>query len=246
MEEDKASNAMITDTLIMEHWQKAYDYSVKLFDQLAKDTKRKAFPEDYDVWALSALKIGDIEKGAHVYRTYIEFEPSKAPEIYGMLAKHYYDAKNYPQAIAYYTRRMETNPLTNAEEYYFGLAQYYNKQYVEADSSFAKVLRATPNYATGHLMRARIAQRIDSTNTLFLPKPHWEKYIEFASVDPVRNKNGLVEAYTYLAVYYVQNDDLKTGEEYFEKLLAIDPQDEFARQSLDSLEELKKSKGQKK
>ena len=223
LEAEKGTNAMVTDSIIRMHHQKSYDHSEALFDAIAKDDKKKAFSEDYDFWALSALKLGKVDQAAHIYRKYIEFEPSKAGDIYATLAKTYFDSSNYEQSIAYYKRTMEVQPLTNAEEYFLGLAYYRNKQFVEADSSFARVLQATPNYANGWLMRANVANKIDSTGTLFLAKPHYEKYIEYASVDPEKYKKSLVDAYLYLAYYYVQNDDNATAKEYYEKVLELDP-----------------------
>lgn len=237
IEEDKVSSKETTDSLARIYYQQAYDHSIKLFDAIGKDDKRKAFSEDYDMWALAALKLGKLDEAAHVYRKYLEFDPTKAPDIYGMLAKTYFDSTNYTQAVAYYKRKLETKPLTNAEEYYHGLSNYYLKQYVEADSSFAKVARATPNFISAHLMRARVATSIDTLqgSTLFLAKPHYEVYIEYAKVDPVKNKKNLLEAYSYMAYYFVQQGDNTKAKDYYNLMLALDPENQTALESLEIL-----------
>ncbi len=236
MEADQVTDTMITDIMIKENYQKAYDHSVKLFDAFTKDNKRKVFSEDYDYWALSALKIGKVDEAAHVYRKYIEFEPTKAADIYATLAKNYFDSANYVQAIAYYQRKAKEKALSNTEEYYLGLSYYYSKQNEQADSSFTRVLTVTPNYAQGWLMRARIANRIDSTNTQFLAKPFYEKFIEFAVADPVKNKKNLIESYNYMAFYAVQHDQNDVAKEYYDKILVLDPDNSTA---LDNLKVLK-------
>ncbi len=220
-------------------YKESYSHSDQLFDALGKKEDRKAFPSDYEYWAKAAFQLGNLEEAAHIYRKYLEFEPSRASEIYGLLAKTYFDSTNYEQAIAYYKRKGEIKPLSNADEYYLGLSYYYADHNLEADSSFVKVLAATPNYPQGWLMRARIGNQIDSTRTEFLAKPYYEKYIEFASVDKVKNKNNLIEAYNFMAYYWVQQEDNTKAKEFYEMILELDPANEVA------MENLKILKGQK-
>ena len=241
MEAEKENNKSIADSTILELYRLAYDHSTKLFDALSKDSNRKAFTEDYDFWALSALKLGKVDEAAHIYRKYLEFEPAKAPDIYVILAKTYFDSANYAQAIAYYKRKSDIKPLTNTEEWYNGLSYYYSKNYQQADSSFAKVITTTPDYATGWLMRARANKQLDTTETkLYLAKPFYEKYIELAESDPAKNKKSLVEAYDYLAYYAVQHDDNATAKTYYEKIVALEPENSIALDNLKILKEQRK------
>ncbi len=236
MEMDKASDATITDSLIRLSYQNANAQSELLFDALTKDDKKKAFSEDYEFWALSSLKTGKLDDAAHIYRKYIEFDTSKAPDIYGMLAKTYFDSTNYEQAIAYYNRKLAAKPLTNAEEYFLGLSNYYSKIYVAADSSFARVVRATPTYALGHLMRARVANAVDSTDAkVFLAKPHYESFIELAKVDPVKNKKNLLVAYEYMAYYFIQQGDNAKAKEFYMTMLTLDPENKTALERIEIL-----------
>lgn len=235
MEAQKTDGKAIDTAKLEQYWLQAYKHSEELFNAIGKNDERKAFPEDYEYWALSAFKIGKLDDAAHIYRKYIEFEPSKASEIYGMLAKTYFDSTKYEQAINYYKRKAEGKTLTNAEDYYLGLSQYYLKQNLEADSSFARVLAVTPNFANGWMYRARIANRIDSTQTMFLAYPHFEKYIEYASLDPGKNKRGLIEAYTYMAFYAVQHDEIAKAKEYYELILALEPENDVAKANLEIL-----------
>jgi tetratricopeptide (TPR) repeat protein len=87
-------------------FQKSYDHSKMLFDEIAKNSERQAYASDYEYMAKAALKLGDLDEAAHIYRKFIELDTT-APtnEIYGNLAKAYFEAKNYEQAIAYYLRK---------------------------------------------------------------------------------------------------------------------------------------------
>lgn len=221
----------------LEKWKESYDHSNKLFEEIGKKDDRKAYPSDYDYWAKAAFNLGLLDEAAHIYRKYLEFEPSRANEIYGLLAKSYYDSTKYEQAINYYKRKNDTKPLSNIDLYYLGLSNYYSKFYPSADSSFAKVLESTPTYAQGWWMRSKVAVKIDTIHddTIWLAKPYYEKYIDLVAMDTVnamKNKTNLVTAYHYLAYYWVRNDNNARAKEYYTKILELDPMDEDAISSL--------------
>lgn len=219
-------------------YQHSYDHSTMLFDELGKKEDRAAFPSDYDYFARAALKIGKIDEAAHVYRKYLELDPSRSQEINGMLAKAYFDIKNYPQAIKYYLIKGAEKPLSVADNYYLGLAYYYNDEDLKADSVFVKVLEVTPDYAPGWMMRARIGNRLDTAEAkLYLPMVPYENYVKYASVDKEKNKKNLIEAYKYLAWYWVQHDDNVKAKAYFEEILLLDPTNQDAIDNLKLLKE---------
>ena len=233
MTERKATDKTITPDIIKIEWQKSFKHSEELFDALGKKEDRKAFPSDYEYWALAAFHLGDLEEASHIYRKYLEFEPARTLEIYGLLAKAYYDSAHYDQAINYYNRKDEIQPLPNGEEYYRGLSYYKLDKYHEADTSLAKVLQATPSFAAGWLIRARNASNLDSMRVDFLAKPYYEEYIKIAEMattdaDKDKFKKGQIEAYHYLAYYWVQIEDNAKAIEYYEKIVALDPADENA------------------
>ncbi|MBK9103692.1 MAG: tetratricopeptide repeat protein [Saprospiraceae bacterium] len=219
-------------------YQHSYDHSTMLFDELGKKEDRAAFPSDYDYYAKAALKLGKIDEAAHVYRKYLDLDPSRSQEINGMLAKAYFDIKNYPQAIKYYLIKGAEKPLSVADNYYLGLAYYYNDEDLKADSVFVKVLEVTPDYAPGWMMRARIGNRLDTAEAkLYLPMVPYENYVKYASVDKEKNKKNLIEANKYLAWYWVQHDDNVKAKAYFEEILLLDPTNQDAIDNLKLLKE---------
>lgn len=215
--------------------------SEKLFEEIGKKEGRASFPSDYDYWANAAFNLDSVDQAAHIYRKYLELDSSRTPEIYGKLAKAYFDKKNYDQAVAYYLRKGELVPLNVGENYYLGLAYYYVDKNQEADSVFTKVLEVTPDHASSWLMKARVGYELDTAETkLYLSKVPLENYIRVAEVDTVnaaRNMKNLIEAYKYLGVYWVQQDDYKQGLAYFEKVLALDPEDAEAIENVRILRE---------
>ena len=214
--------------------QESYDQSVKLFSVLSKDTTLKSFPSDYEYFAKAAIKLKKFEEAEFNYLKVAEMDPDRAPEIYSLLGKSYYDAKIFPKATEWYMRKGELQPLINTEQYYLGLSLFYEAKYLEADSSFTKVVTLTPNYAQGWLMRARCNTAMDSAQAAGLAKPFYEKYAELTSVEPdkSRTKKNLIESYKYLGAYYVQRDDNNQALIYFEQIAALDPADKDAADAI--------------
>ena len=214
-------------------YQHSYDHSVMLFEELGKKDDRAAFPSDYDYYAKAAFKLGKIDEAAHIYRKYLELDPSRSQEIYGLLAKGYYDIKNWEQAKAYYLRLSAEKPLSVANNYYLGLTYWYLDQELLSDSTFAKVLEVTPDYAPAWMMRAKIGNRLDTAETkLYLSKVPYENYIKYTySADDMeknkKNMKNLKEAYDYLGRYWIQQEEKGnvTAKQYFEKILELDPAD---------------------
>lgn len=215
--------------------QDSYDHSKSLFDEIGKKPERKAFASDYEYWAKAALKLGLLDEAAHIYRKYLELEPSKAHEVYGLLAQAYFEAKNYEQAIAYYKRKNGEKELNAADGAKLGQSYWLIKKDTLADSVYARVLELSPNYAYGWLIRARIAAQRDYQDTLhtaFAAKPLFEKYIELTKDDAAnlaKNKRYLIDAYYYLGKYYVHIEDYDQALGYFEKILELNPGEEEAQ-----------------
>ena len=92
------------------------------------------------------------------------------------------------------------------------------------------------------MLRAQANTHIDSTSEAGLAKPFYEKYIEIALADSInltKYQYGLIEAYGYLAYYYILKKDNSNGLSYLKKKLTlpIDTEDKKnVQQAIDQLE----------
>jgi tetratricopeptide (TPR) repeat protein len=174
------------------------------------------------------------------------------------LAKKYYAAKNYGKAAEILKFVVNSNAkspslLTNlftlgtSNYFAYGAAVTANKNpdksmLVEADSAFAKVSRLAPDYESTYLFRARANNQIDrkenGENLKGFAVPFYQKYVEVVTVTKpgaaAANARNLVESYNNLGSFAALTDKEK-AKEYFNKTLAIDPQNGFATQSLQQL-----------
>lgn len=211
----------------------SYAYSAKLFDEIEKDKEnRQAYPSDYEYWAKATMARGKTDEAAHIYRKYVEIVPEKAAEIYALLAKKYFDERNFEQAVNYYHRKNAAKPLNTSERYFLGLSQFYTDRNLEADSSFAKVLEASPEHAPSWLMRARIGNRMDPEFKTYAAKPYYEKYLQYGYADQEKNKKNLIESHLFMASYYVQHDSNDLAILEYEKILVLDPAHQKATEDL--------------
>ncbi len=156
-------------------------------------------------------------------------------DIYLLLAQIYSNKENYPMAIIYFQKRIKSkgqNADVN-DYYYLGQAQYNNKQYQAADSSYGFITKTMPDLLLGYQLRARANGQIDSTQGL--AKPIWEMYIQKASSDSVKNKNGLIEAFSELAYYYLLKSDKPNTSAYYKRVQGLDPENANAKIWFDSL-----------
>ena len=110
-----------------------------------------------------------------------------------------------------------------------------------AEKSFTTVKERMPESYMGSywLGQASVIRDIVSFNgTQGLARPHYEEALPIlleGNGDGKRN-GEIVAIYNYLGIYYVQVEDNKiTAQEYFEKVLEIDPENAQAKRFLESI-----------
>ena len=156
-------------------------------------------------------------------------------DIYQLIGQLYYKDQNYAMAATYFKKKITAAPKqANVNDYYFlGLAQYNNKQYQAADSSFSQITQSNPDLPIGYQWRARANAQIDSTEAL--SKPIYEQYIQKVGNDTIKNKDGLIEAYSQLGFYYFLKKDKENASINYKKVLSLDPSNAQAKQYFESL-----------
>ncbi|SMD05008.1 Tetratricopeptide repeat-containing protein [Pedobacter nyackensis] len=174
------------------------------------------------------------------------------------VAKRFYDAKNYPKAIETYDIVNKYNPHGKGSLYNFyyrGLAGYllYGQGYsantnpskdllVKADAAFATVLKDAPTTIDVLLWRARANNLMDSdTDPKGLKLPFYQQYLDSAEVRIAKNiqpappVKSMIEAYNQIAGFASYKNDKAKAKLYWDKVLALDPQNATALEGLKSL-----------
>jgi tetratricopeptide (TPR) repeat protein len=170
-----------------------------------------------------SLAIIELSKG-------YELNPT-AYEILGEIGKMYSKAKNYNKVIEIYNKKKSVSELESIEYYELGRANYYGpKNYAAADSAFTKLTEMANTYYPGFLFRARCIYFLDTVESNYSQKPHFEKVYELITEENKGTKLGktaFMESAKYLGRYYTYSPekDIVKAKEFYKKIIEIDPND---------------------
>lgn len=220
--------------------------TIRRLFQLVKPEKRSAKDlEYYGKFLIATDRDSMILSGIEQLQKSMALDPTRI-DLLTEMATAWSRLKQYPNAINLLIQKIAINKDVKVQEYlYLGQAYYFNKQFVEADSAVMKANQMSPNWAKAWLYRAKVNAHIDSTSEAGLAKPFYEKYIEVALPDSLKPdfaakyNNGLIEAYGYLAYYYILKKDNSNGLIYLKKklLLPLESDDKKnVQQAIDQLE----------
>lgn len=214
---------------------KGTDAMNKFFARAPKE-KNKILASDYEYLGKNYAKSGKDSLGILNLEKAIAMD-SSVTNLYGEIALIYSKQKNNEKAAEYYTKKIDGKKDVNINDYFnLGKAYYFGKDYVKADTAFAIVINMQPKLSLGYLWRGRAQSALDPDTKSGAAKPYYEKLIELASIDPVKNKTDLVEANTYMAYYYylVAKDNAKSKESWL-KVKELDPANAKAKKALEGL-----------
>jgi tetratricopeptide (TPR) repeat protein len=213
-----------------------YQQSRVVFERyFAKANADDVEASDYGYLGKLMLKQNEDSLAIENLRKSIALE-KKQPDILQLLAETYFKAKKYPEAITVYEQLIGLKGKGSSQDYYsLGRAYYFNKQYELADTAFQKLIELQPNMTVGYLWKARAKSNLDPESENGLAKPYYEKLIEKAAANPDKSKNDLVEAYSYLGYYHFLKQDVQVSKSYWEKVIALNPDDAKAKEALKAL-----------
>lgn len=200
----------------------------------------KILASDYEYYARSLNKTGNDSLAAVYFEKAFETDNSKT-DLLGQAIQIYIQQKKFKEAAVLMEKMMSISKPSAKEYFELGKTYYYGKEYGKADTAFAKVTELQPLFIGGYMWGARASTQIDTSNALWLAKPHYEKFIELVMADTAnisKYKNDLITAYLYVGYYYLQHEDLENTKLYYEKVLEIDPVNEDAQKVLGALKKM--------
>lgn len=196
-----------------------------------KTNDKLVIGSDYEYMGKIYSKSGNDSLAIINYKKAIEKDTSKI-ELYSEVATMYFTGKQYGKAAEMFATRL-TKITPTAQDYLnLGKAYYYDKNYSQADSAFAKIVEILPTSPSGYIWRARANYAGDVTPDKGKAKPYYEKVIELTQSDVQKNKKELTDSYAYLAYHYSLTKDKTKSNEYWTKVLELDPENKMAKQAL--------------
>ncbi|RAV99054.1 tetratricopeptide repeat protein [Pseudochryseolinea flava] len=155
-------------------------------------------------------------------------------ELLAKVGQLYFTGKKYDSAVFAYRAVIATGKKTNLSQnlYNLGRAEYVMEDYTSADSTFQKLAELQPNSTLPYLWLGRTNAQIEGEKDMKkgVAKKWFEMLIEKALITADKSKKELIEAYHYLSGYEIQvNSNMNAAEAYLDKVLAIDANDQRAK-----------------
>jgi len=236
----------------LKKWDDALMYADALFN---KSDSAKFSYYDYTYYGNALSGAGQHDKAVEMYQKALQQEDmdnkAKRAGVIKQLSDAYKAQEDYPNAIKNYEEYLNTVEKASANDI-AALAQLHvqhaNKKtnpeeqaacFVLADKTYQDLenkYEDAAEYAT--FMRARVNGYMDPDQKKGLAKPYYEKLDQL--IGSKENKDAtdkarLVESYRYLISYYfVIQDNKETAKQYAQKLLEIDPENEIAKQVMET------------
>lgn len=226
----------------LKDYDKALQYADALFN---KSDSAKFVARDYLYLGHAYKGAGKVDEAITNFNKSYELDNTQN-DILKLISDTYLDGKKYDEAVDYLQKFLSNNDKKKVSDY-TSLAKIYMTMADEparkaealekADKVYADLATAFPSnedYAT--YQRANIHHMMNPDVKKGVAKPYYEKYAQLLESRTDRSKaedNSLAVAYNYLCVYYIQNDNVATAKEYASKLIAIQPENDTAKQIME-------------
>ncbi|RIJ37297.1 tetratricopeptide repeat protein [Pontibacter oryzae] len=223
---------------------------------MQKTDPSKMIAQDYEYYGRILGKNNQPAKAVENLEKALQMNDANV-ELYSELANMYARNNQYDKAIEVYKRKRKNVEPSNADYYYMGNIymmageenagtgnpQKANQFFTQADSTYAKVVEANPDYAYGYLWRARANASQDPETEKGLAKPYYEQFISKAGAEPEKYKRDLIEANSYLGYYYYLKGERDNAIKYWTAVRTLDPSNPQAEAAL---KEISKTPAKKK
>jgi Flp pilus assembly protein TadD len=237
---------------------KAYSYdkmgdsvnAKKYFEEFfSKINPDKIGPNDYATYGKILLKFPGNDSLASIYidkAVQLDTLPANKLDYVKSTAESLVAAQKYADAGKWYAKLLALKPnYGKADLYYAGYNDYRGGNYQGSDSVFKLYQTKYPEDMFGWYMGARSKEGIDSTGANGLAISDYEKVISIAdtSADKDKVKANEITACRYMVAYYYNiKKDVKTANDYNNKILVLDPADALANKNKPIFEKLLKAK----
>ncbi|NMC37848.1 MAG: tetratricopeptide repeat protein [Bacteroidales bacterium] len=175
----------------------------------------------------------EVDRGFAEYNKALEFgskdagsstNTSKERALLGEMAANYYAFRKYDNAARTWAKLIDPAKENNLVDYMqVGRAYYNGENYKSADSIFNIVIKKDPNYLPAYVYIARTYSKMDPDTKLGLAKPKFEKLLNIASSDSVKNAGDMIEALTYLGYYNMENGNYTKAKDYYNRMINVSP-----------------------
>lgn len=233
------------------------DVAIKSLSEYISNPTNKIIGRDYLYLGLAKIKKSSevegktdaamYEMGVADLKKAVQLEPTTTSDL-NELGQQAYTDRDFNKAAAIFEIATSNPQSPNflIDNLYLGNSIYYantRKDVVKidkvalekADKAFGNVITASPTTADAYIFRARTNKLLEKDE---LMAQYYEDFLrvvkEKGPEEMEANKVKVVEAYNNIGAHYANSDKVKAIE-YFNKVLSLDPANNYATQSIQSL-----------
>ncbi|MFH1296984.1 MAG: tetratricopeptide repeat protein [Bacteroidota bacterium] len=227
---------------------KEYEKGLKAIEKFFDRSPREKIRTTDFTYYGRLLSRNDLDSlAANVLYEAWELDTSKV-DLLSEVAMSYIKYKDYDNAIRIYALKDSVSEANALDVYNWAKAYYNIQDYANAAVMFERFTLDQPTYIPGFTWWARTLFNLDPESDEGLAKPVYEQILEITKEDTVKNHKQRLEAYYYMAYYYYhqwvldkKNLDLaRESLKYNYDVLAIDPENEKAKQMVEALKRVVK------
>ena len=164
----------------------------------------------------------DIDRAFGEYAKVLAAKPQDK-NLLNEIAINYYNYKRYEGAARSWAKLID--PENGDIEDYMRVARAYysGEKFKTADSVLKVVIQKTPDYLPAYLLVARTYSKMDPDTKLGLAKPKFEKVVEVAKLDSLKNETEMMEAFGYLSYFHMMKENFGRSKEYYNRMTNLNP-----------------------
>ena len=228
------------DYYFLKNYEDGMKASKKYFAKKTPDVKE--IPQDYEYRGKFYAQTGSDSLAIIDFKKAMEMDTTRK-ELNNDIAGIYMKLKKFKEAIEIYQRKIKAGKGNVNDSLAIGRAYYYSKDYVNADTTFADVIRLRPSFYQGYLWRAKTNVQMDpdpKTSGKWAAKAYYEGFIaKLKPEDTEKQKTFIIEAYNYLGFYNLNKKEYCTAKSFFLLVFNLDQTNATAKKILDSPESKK-------
>ncbi len=164
----------------------------------------------------------EINRGFAEYKNVIELRPQDRA-VKSELAANYYAFRRYDDAAKVWAMLIDPKNEKPGDWMQIGRAFYNGGKLKTADSVFTVVINKWPDQLQAYLWDARTYFRMDPDYKMGLARPKFEKLIDIAESDSLKNESEMMEALQYLGYYHMSKNNMSTARDYYNRIINLDP-----------------------
>jgi tetratricopeptide (TPR) repeat protein len=223
-----------------QNWPKMSDDLSGLEQQLEKEKRKlavastaadkikyKASVEDL-TGKVAVLKADLAKSDAEIDKAFVEYgkvlnlKPGDR-SLLSEIASNYNTFKRYDGVAITLTKMIDPTKDNTEDLMRIGRAYYNGEKYKTADSVFNAITIKSPDYVPAYLWIANTYSKMDPDFKLVLARPKFEKLIEVAKSDSLKNAPAMMDAFGYLSYYHMMNNNFSISKDYYNRMINLDP-----------------------